>query len=193
MDPKSIVPGKHAVPGSMAHSNHLIHLDEDARSRHFMDIPARSQVPQRTAASDSNLSDLFGLGALRRDTINLANLDTFSIGDKGPSTSGKRKTKTTVAKVEGPWSRLSSVSSASFCSEPMDEFYDAPWRKEMYDDLASLTIRHTELIEQQISHNITNHRLTRDIDQVGGHVRQMLTSQRSTEERLSTYDTLLKK
>ena len=147
-----------------------------------MEVPTRSQAPQRTTASDGNLTDLFGLGAIRRDTTSLASFNTFSIGEKGPSASGKGKTKSTVAKLERRRSRLSSVSSASLCSELMDELNDAPWRKEMYEALASLTRRHTELIKQQISHNTTNLHLTRDIDQVGGHVRQMLTSLRSRKD-----------
>ena len=93
----------------------------------------------RVTASNSNLGDLSGLGAMRRDTAGLANLDTFSIGENGPSTSGKGKTKSNVIKAERPRSRLSSVSSASLGSEPVDELYDAPWRKEMYEALASLT------------------------------------------------------
>ena len=127
------------------------------------------------------------------DTTGLANMNTFSVGEKGPSASGKGKTKPTVTKAERPRRRLSSVSSATLSSEPVDELYHAPWRKEIYEALANLMRRHTELIEQQISHNTTNNRPTRDIDQVGGHVRQMLTSQKSTEKRLSAYDTLQKK
>ena len=88
---------------------------------------------------------------------------------------------------------LSSVSSTSSGSEPVDELYDAPWRKEMYEALASLTRRHTELIEQQTSHNTTNQCLTREIDQIGGHVCHAITSQRSTEDRISAYDTLQKR
>ena len=104
-----------------------------------MDIPTHTQAPQQSTASNSNLGALFGLGVMRRDTTSLADLDTFSIGEKGHSASGKGKTKSTVTMAERLRSRLSLISSVSLGSEPVDELYDGPWRKEMYEALASLT------------------------------------------------------
>ena len=53
--------------------------------------------------------------------------------------------------------------------------------------------RHTELIQHQLAHNTGTSRLAREVDAVNTNMRQMLISQKSTDERLATYDTLQKR
>ena len=53
--------------------------------------------------------------------------------------------------------------------------------------------RHTELIEQQLAHNTGTSRLAREVDDVNTNMRQMLISQKSTDERLATYDSSQKR
>ena len=48
------------------------------------------------------------------------------------------------------------------------------------------------MLDQQASSYSMTNRLSKDMDSVNGNVRQLLVSQRSTEERLSAYDTLQK-
>ena len=150
-----------------------------------------SSTQAETTAPRSTATDLFGLGAARRDTTRLANSETFSIGENRISTHGKGRKKDLGHQGRRPRSRLSSASSASLGSIPV-EVPENPWQKDFYEGLSAINKRHSEMLDEQASSYATTHRLIKDIDSVTGNVRQLLISQRSTEERLSAYDTLQK-
>ena len=173
-------------------SNNPIEVEDDTRSQNSTVQPRYSRTAASKTASSSNLVDLFGLGPARRNNTSLENRDTFSIGEKGPVTSGKGRTSTAKRTVK-PYSYLSSASSASLNSDLVDVPYENPWHKDFYESLAKMNSRHTELIEQQLAHNTGTSRLAREVDEVNTNMRQMLISQKSTDERLATYDNMQKR
>ena len=163
---------------------------EEASSDNSTVIP-RSSTQADTTAPRSNVTDLFGLGAARRDTTRLVNSDTFSIGGNRIPTHGKGKRKDLGHQGRRPRSRLSSASSASLGSIPV-EVPEHPWQKDFHEGLSAINKRHSEMLDQQASSYSMTNRLSKDMDSINGNVRQLLVSQRSTEERLSAYDTLQK-
>ena len=100
-------------------SNNLMEIDEEASSDNSTVIP-RSSTQAETTAPRSTATDLFGLGAARRDTTRLANSATFSIGENRISTHGKGRKKDLGHQGRRPRSRLSSASSASLGSIPVE-------------------------------------------------------------------------
>ena len=78
-------------------------VDDEAGSNNSTVI-SRSRVQTDTAASESNMTDLFGLGAARRDTTRLRNL--FHWREEGPN---PREGKEEMAQPTGTKTQKSSL------------------------------------------------------------------------------------
>ena len=155
-------------------SNNLMEVDEETSGDNSTVIP-RSNTQADTTASKSNITNLFGLGAARPDTTRLANSEMFSIGEKKFQATGKAKKKWPTQQERRPRSRLSSASSASLGSIPM-EIRENPWQKDFYEGLSAINKRHYETLDQQSSSYSMTNRLSKDMDSLNGNVRQLLIS-----------------